>query len=222
MIRIATATYPLDWFADWAGYEAKLTTWVTEAAREGAQILVFPEYGAMELASLVGVVAEDLEGATAAVSELLPRANAFLSGLAVAEGVHILAPSGPQLDGGQLVNRAAFLAPNGSIRYQDKLIMTPWEVTPWCIAGQGPLTLFDTALGRIGVLICYDCEFPLLARHLTEAGADLLLIPSATETVGGYSRVRIGAMAGCLVAAAAVYFGALAASGLNLRQAIRR
>jgi predicted amidohydrolase len=62
----------------------------------------------------------------------------------------------------------------------------------------GPLRVFDTALGRIGVLICYDAEFPLLGRALIEAGVEILLVPSCTEALSGYSRVRIGAMARAL------------------------
>ncbi|MCE8472812.1 amidohydrolase, partial [Rhodovulum sulfidophilum] len=68
----------------------------------------------------------------------------------------------------------------------------------WNVHPGGPLALFDTALGRIGVLICYDCEFPLLARALVEAGAEILLVPSCTDTLAGYWRVRIGAMARAL------------------------
>jgi predicted amidohydrolase len=56
----------------------------------------------------------------------------------------------------------------------------------------------ETALGRIGVLICYDAEFPLLARALVEAGAEILLIPSQTEAADGHSRVWIAAMARAL------------------------
>lgn len=198
MIRVATAGYPLDWFNSPAAYEAKMAKWVGDAAASGAQVLVFPEYGAMELASLAGVDPADLDATTGAVADRLDWAAGVLSGLAVSHGVHILAPSGPCRDGDRLVNRAYFLTPTGEKGHQDKQIMTPWEVTPWGITGNGPLRVFDTALGRIGVLICYDCEFPLLARPLVEAGADLILIPSATETVAGYNRVRIGAMARAL------------------------
>ena len=60
----------------------------------------------------------------------------------------------------------------------------------------GPLQVFDTALGKIGILICYDSEFPLLGRALAEA--ELLLVPSCTEARTGYWRVRIGAMARAL------------------------
>lgn len=198
MIRVAAAAYPLDWFADWAGYEAKMTSWVAEAAGHGAQILVFPEYGAMELASVAGVDPADLDAATTAVSDLLTRAAQTLGALARQHGVYIVAPSGPFRTEGQLVNRAFLLSPSGDMAHQDKQMMTPWEVDPWQVRGHGPLTVLDTSLGRIGVLICYDCEFPLLGRQLVEAGVDVILIPSATETVAGYHRVRIGAMARAL------------------------
>jgi predicted amidohydrolase len=58
--------------------------------------------------------------------------------------------------------------------------------------------IFETKLCKFGVLICYDSEFPLLARSLAEAGAEVILVPSATEALAGYSRVRIGAMARAL------------------------
>ena len=79
---------------------------------------------------------------------------------------------------------------------QDKQVMTRFEAEVWEVVPGGPLQLFDTALGRIGILICYDSEFPLLGRALSEA--DILLVPSVTEALTGYSRVRIGAKARAL------------------------
>ncbi len=198
-MRLASAAYPLDWFDSWAAYEAKLTQWVAEAAGAGAELLVFPEYGAMELASLAGPeAAMGLDTSARAVSDLIPQADALHLQLARTYGVHILAGSGPVDSGGRFVNRARLFGPDGAAGYQDKQIMTRWERETFGIHPGGPLTLFDTALGRIGVLICYDCEFPLLARALVEAGAEVLLVPSNTEAVSGFSRVRIGAMARAL------------------------
>ena len=65
-MKIASAAYPLSWFDDFAAYEAKLTAWVAEAAGQGAELLVFPEYGAMELASLGGAVVRGRSGGGAA------------------------------------------------------------------------------------------------------------------------------------------------------------
>lgn len=198
-VTIAAAAYPLDWFDDWAGYAAKVTTWVTEAAGQGALLLVFPEYGAMELASLGGAeVAADLEAALAHVAGLRADMETLFANLAVKHGVHILAPSGTVIEGPKRVNRASLFGPGGLIGHQDKAIMTRFEREIWHVdAGEG-LVLFDTALGKIGVTICYDSEFPLLARALAEAGAEIILAPSCTDTVAGYNRVRIGAMARAL------------------------
>jgi predicted amidohydrolase len=201
-MRIAAAAYPLDFLADRAAFEAKLASWVAEAAGQGAELLVFPEYGAMELASLDGAAAAaDLEGSLRAAARHRPAADAALARLAAAHGVHLLGPSGPVFDpqfGPRPVNRATLFGPAGVIGHQDKRMMTRFEAEECDVVPGGPLRVFDTALGRLGVLICYDVEFPLLGRALVEAGAEVLLAPSCTETVAGFTRVRVGAMARAL------------------------
>ncbi len=199
-MKIATATYPIDWHDNWASYEAKITQWVADAAQNGADLLVFPEYGAMELASLAGAdAAGDVEQSMRAVNALLPQANALYADLAMQHNVHILGASAPCYDGTvRPSNRAVFFAPNGTQSYQDKQIMTRFERALMDVKPNGPLTVFDTALGKIGVIICYDSEFPDLARALIEAGVEILLAPSCTSSVAGYWRVRIGAMARAL------------------------
>jgi predicted amidohydrolase len=202
LMKIATASYPLDILPDWAAYEDKLTRWVREAADEGAELLVFPEYAAMELATLVGLdVAGDLEASLFAVADRLADADALHAHLAATFGVHILAASAPATDAlpdgvTRPVNRARFFAPSGAMGVQDKQIMTRFEAEEWDVVPGGPLQLFDTGLGKIGVLICYDSEFPLLGRAL--ADADIILVPSVTEAMAGYCRVRIGAQARAL------------------------
>lgn len=198
-VTIAAAAYPLDWLDDWAAYEAKIRAWVERAALRGADVLVFPEYGAMELASLGGEeVAADLEAALLEVVRHRAAMERLFEGLAIEFGLYILAPTGPVMEGGKRLNRASLFGPAGCLGAQDKAIMTRFEREDWRIsAGQG-LRLFETSLGKIGIVTCYDSEFPLLARALCEAGAEILLVPSCTDTVAGYSRVRIGAMARAL------------------------
>ncbi len=196
-MKIATAAYPLDWLDSWAQYEDKLSRWVKQANDQGADLLVFPEYGAMELATLAGRdVALDLEQSLLAVSDRLENADAVHESLAAEYNVHILAASAPAVEEPRPVNRARLFAPDGSCGIQDKQIMTRFEREVWDVHPGGPLQLFDTALGKIGILICYDAEFPLFGRALAEA--DLILCPSCTEAMTGYSRVRIGAQARAL------------------------
>jgi len=117
--------------------------------------------------------------------------------LARRHSVHILAASGPSARGPRTVNAARLFAPSGRAEPQEKLIMTPFE-RDWGVSGGFGLKVFDTALGRIGVAICYDSEFPLLVRALAEAGAEIMLIPSCTEFVSGFNRVRTAALARAL------------------------
>lgn len=202
-LKVAAAAYPLDRFDDWLGYEAKIGRWVAEAAGQGARLLVFPEYGAMELASLGGAaVAADLEGALREVDRHRDAVLALHVRLAADHGVHILTASGPAFGlphaAGRPVNRASLVGPEGVIGHQDKAMMTRFEREDWNVVAGDGLSVFDTALGRIGILICYDSEFPLLGRALAEAGVEILLVPSATEALAGFTRVRVGAMARAL------------------------
>ena len=198
-MKLAAAAYPLDWFDDWAGYAAKLTRWIADGAATGADLLVFPEYAAMELASLGGAaVAADLQGALREVARHRAAADALHLRLAAQHGVHVLGGSGPVWQADRPVNRATLYGPSGIVGHQDKQIMTRFEREDWDVRPGGPLTVMDTPFARLGTIICYDSEFPLLARALCEAGADLLLTPSCTETWAGFMRVRIGAMARAL------------------------
>lgn len=199
-MRVAAAAYPLDWFEDWQAYEAKLKHWVHEAAQNRAELLVFPEYGSIELASIYGEAAlKDIHKQAGLISDLKLRVDALHTDLARAYKCHIVAASLPvRIADDRAFNRARLFAPNGKIGVQDKLILTPFEREEWHIeAGRG-VQLFDTALGKIGICICYDAEFPLIARALAEAGAEIIAVPSCTHTMAGFSRVRIGAMARAL------------------------
>jgi predicted amidohydrolase len=199
-MKIATAAYPLDWLDSWAQYEDKMASWVSDAAGQGADLLVFPEYGAMELATLDGAdVSGDLERCLFAVSDRIADADALHVRLADEYGVHILAASAPVVDrsvANRPVNRARLVTPTRQVGIQDKQIMTRFERDTWDVVPGGELRVFDTALGKIGVLICYDSEFPLLGRALSDV--DVILTPSCTSTLAGYTRVRIGSQARAL------------------------
>jgi predicted amidohydrolase len=199
-MKIAAAAYPIDWHNRWNDYVGKLRVWVRTAAEQGAELLAFPEYAAMELASLAEEkYAGDLELSIEAVAARMADVDGLHASLSREFGVHICAGSSPtKRKEGRPVNRARIFAPDGSAGHQDKMIMTRFEREEWHIDPGDGLKLFDTALGRIGILICYDAEFPLLARHLVEAGAEILLVPSCTDTLQGYWRVRLGAMARAL------------------------
>lgn len=202
-LRIAAAQFPVFRPRDWAEIETTLDAWMRQAAQQGAQLLVFPEYGALCLAGLAaGTAPMPLREELLGLQPHHARWLALHADLAAAHRVHVLAGSFPlQLGAGKAAvfhNRAHLFAPNGQSGWQDKWTMTRFEAERWGISAGDTLKVFDTALGRIGISICYDVEFPLLARAQVQAGATVILAPSCTDTTAGYWRVRIGAQARAL------------------------
>lgn len=197
---VASAQYDIGFFNDFNAYADKLTTWVREAAGQGARLLVFPEYGSMELASILGAdIYRDLHKQ---IQEMQRFHQDFLElhqSLSRQFDVLILAATFPvQLSDGQFRNRAYLVSPDGVTGFQDKLVMTRFENEQWSISAGDEIKVLDTDLGRIAVNVCYDAEFPLIANAQVATGVDLILVPSCTDTQAGFYRVRIGAQARAL------------------------
>lgn len=205
-MKIAACQYHIDLFDTWDAYAEHLTTLCEAAAGEGAELLLLPEYAGLVLSGqLPPAQRGDLQASIDGIQPLLPAWRALCADLARRLGVYLQPGSVAVRDAdGQYRNRAWFYGPDGELGHQDKLMMTRFEREHWHIAAGQGLRVFDTAFGRLGILICYDNEFPLLARTLAEGGADLILAPSCTDTEAGYHRVRIGAQARALESQIAV------------------
>jgi predicted amidohydrolase len=199
-MRIATAQWPIrapDSFDSWA---SRIDAELRSVAAQGAQLAVLPEYLALELAGMfVSEVHADLTASLHALQPLYPAWQSLFAQLARDTGLHVLAGTFLlRQPNGRYRNRAELFAPDGRCWLQDKLTLTGFERAAGVIEAGDALQLFDTALGRIGVNVCYDCEFPLFARRQYEAGARLLLVPSCTDTAAGATRVRVGCQARAL------------------------
>lgn len=199
-VKIATAQYDISFLGNWSAYRSKIERWVTEAVGQNARILLFPEYGSMELASLFSKeIYSSLSQQLASLQSVRDDYIELYRSLAVKNGCTIQSGTFPvRMPAGDYRNRAYLFMPNGDIDYQDKLMMTRFENEQWLIKSGTELKCFDTEFGRIAINICYDSEFPMLARKQVEAGANLILVPSCTDTLAGYHRVKIGCQARAL------------------------
>ncbi|CAG1022841.1 Deaminated glutathione amidase [Patescibacteria group bacterium] len=199
-INIATAQYNISFLENWDNYQFKIKEWVAEAAQQDAKILLFPEYASMELASLFSEeVYSSLSKQLEALQTLHTDYLALFSSLAQKYHCYIQSGSFPvHLESGEYRNRAYLFMPDGAFDYQDKLIMTRFENEQWIIQSGDEIKVFDTEYGKIGIAICYDSEFPMIARKQVEAGCVLILVPSCTDTVAGFNRVKIGCQARAL------------------------
>ncbi len=199
IIKVAAAQYPIDQIASFLYYEDKITKWVGEAAAAEAKLLVFPEYSGWELVSLFPEE-KDLASQMENLQTFLQKYIRLFSSVSQQFGLHILAGTFPvKVESGTYRNRAYFFGPNGSMVYQDKLIMTRFEKEKLgFIQGDHQIKIIRTEFGSIGINICYDVEFPFIARKQALAGAEILLVPSCTDSLAGYSRVRVGCRARAL------------------------
>lgn len=118
-----------------------------------------------------------------------------ISKLAVSYNINVIAGSMPILEDDELLNVSYLCRRDGTIEAQYKLHPTPYEKRAWIMQGGNELKVFDTDFGKIGVLICYDVEFPELARLQSEQGMQMLFVPFWTDTKNGYLRVRCCAQA---------------------------
>ncbi|WP_198243421.1 carbon-nitrogen hydrolase family protein [methane-oxidizing endosymbiont of Gigantopelta aegis] len=200
MLKLAVAQYDVSFLDSWAAYEKKIQQWVSQAAQQQAQLLVFPEYHSMELASLFDEsIYRSLTKQLDAMQGLLADFLALYRQLATQYGVYIQAGTFPVLNEiGEYRNRAYLFTPDGGYDFQEKLMMTRFENEQWHIKAGQIIKLFDTDFGKLGIAVCYDSEFPHYARHMAEQGAALILVPSCTDTKAGYYRVRIGCQARAL------------------------
>ncbi|PKF61025.1 carbon-nitrogen hydrolase [Psychromonas sp. psych-6C06] len=110
--------------------------------------------------------------------------------LAISYNINIITGSMPEIVNDRLYNVGYLCRRDGTKERFEKLHVTPDEVKVWGMEGGTQLKAFDTDCGKIGVLICYDSEFPELSRILADDGMDILFVPFLTDTQNGYSRVR--------------------------------
>lgn len=201
-MKIALAQYPISKHLSLTSWKDHTGRWVAEAVSQKAQMLVFPEYGSMELVSLLP--AETQKSLPLQIEDLqmiLPEFLVTFSELAKKHQVAILAPSYPAIDGRfkKPVNRAFFFYPDGRFDFQDKTYMTRFEDEIWGVGSGFPdqkvFKVFDV---NFGISICFDVEFPFGAQELAKKGVQVLLAPSCTETLKGMNRVHVGARARAL------------------------
>lgn len=110
--------------------------------------------------------------------------------MAVSYNINIITGSMPYLENGRLLNVGFLCRRDGSFEEYRKIHVTPSEAAAWGMVGGDSIRVFDTDAGKIGVLICYDVEFPELSRFLADEGMQMLFVPFNTDTQNGYNRVR--------------------------------
>ncbi|MFP4223314.1 MAG: carbon-nitrogen hydrolase family protein [Phycisphaeraceae bacterium] len=196
-IRVAALQYyirPVERFEQFADQVEAL---VMTARDYHAHLLVFPEYFACQLLTLTNI-REPIRAQIRHLADYREPIVELMSRLATESGLYIVAGTLPAMvppDKDTVYNESYLFSPSGEFDVQGKLHMTRFEDEEWVVSPHRQLKVFDTALGRLAINICYDVEFPELARVAAREGAWLLVVPSCTDDRHGFLRVRYCAQA---------------------------
>ena len=190
-VRVSSLQYfirPVQSFAD---FENQVSSLVETASDYKSRMVVFPEYFTTQLLTLgdikgpISVQIRNLAKQEERVCELMRK-------LSKKHSIYIVAGTIPSLSDDQEIvyNRCHVFSPNGNSNYQSKLHMTRFETEDWHVSSGKTLKIFETDFGKFSVAICYDVEFPEIARVAALKGAQVLVTPSCTDDRQGFLRVR--------------------------------
>ena len=192
-VRICAIQYMMKKIDSFTDFTRQIEYYVDVAADFGSDFAVFPELFTTQLMSFLEEKRPDQ-----AVRRLATYTDQYIevfTELAVRYNVNIVGGSHFVEKDGNIYNVAYLFRRDGTIEKQAKIHATPNERKWWGIAEGNEINVFDTDCGKIAIQICYDIEFPELARIAVDKGANIIFVPFCTEDRQGYLRVRYCAQA---------------------------
>lgn len=187
-VRITCVQYQMRKVKSFEDFARQVTYFVGVAADYRSDFILFPEFFSMQLLSQSEALTP--QDGIRELAELAETFRDLMKDLAARHGLTIIAGSHPVLHGKQIYNTCFVCLPDGNVVEQTKLHITPSERKWWGITGGDTLKVIRTPKARVGVLICYDVEFPEAVRHLADEGIEILFVPFCTDNRQGYLRVR--------------------------------
>jgi len=189
-IRVGTVQYmqrrvtSIDQFFEFVAY------FVNVVADYKGDFIVFPELFTLQLLSIEDQELSPVESIEA-LTKYTPRFKDAMRDMALRYNINIIGGSHPtRVESGRVENISYVFLRDGTVHEQPKIHPTPNEEYWWNIEGGSSLNAIETDCGPIGVLICYDAEFPELGRYLTDQGIQILFVPFCTDERQSYLRVR--------------------------------
>ncbi|MCF8130014.1 MAG: bifunctional GNAT family N-acetyltransferase/carbon-nitrogen hydrolase family protein [Deltaproteobacteria bacterium] len=187
-VRLGAVQWQMRIFHSFEDLLHQVEFFVDTVAGYKADLVLFPELFNAPLLSRFDQ--QDPPKAMRSLAEYTDQLRDEILQMAVRYNINIVAGSLPRHENRQLYNVSILCRRDGTWDMQYKLHITPDEREYWGLQGGEDLRIFDTDVGKIGILICYDVEFPELSRLLAEKGMKILLVPFWTDTKNGYLRIR--------------------------------
>lgn len=195
-VRVCVVQYQMRLVTDFQAFAGQCEYFLDVASEYKCDFIVFPEIFTTQLLSLVQ--AENPAVAMRKLSEFTPAYLELFTRLAVKYNVNIIGGSHFTVEDNSLFNIAYLFRRDGTLGKQYKLHVTPAERQWWGVKGGNHVEVFDTDKGKIAIQVCYDIEFPELARVAVDRGAQIIFVPFCTDERYAYLRVRYCAQARCI------------------------
>lgn len=194
-VRVAAIQYMQRRVSSFAEFLTIVEYFVDVVSDYKADFALFPELFMLQLLSIEDQELTPKESIEALAAHT-PEFETALREMAIRFNVNLIAGSHPtRMENGSVENVAYVFLRDGTVHLQPKIHPTPNEVYWWNIRGGDRLEVIQTDCGPIGVMICYDSEFPELGRHLVDQGAQILFVPFCTDERQSYLRVRYSCQA---------------------------
>lgn len=192
-VRLGLVQWQMRPFKDFDALCEQIEFFIDAASGYKSDFILFPELFHAPLMAEFNHLKEN--EAIRRLAQYTDQLRKKFTDFAVAYNTNIITGSMPYIVDGKLYNVGYLCRRNGTFEQYTKIHVTPSEKFDWGMTGGDHLKVFETDCGKIGVLICYDVEFPELPRLLAEEGLGILFVPFLTDTQNGYTRVRNCAMA---------------------------
>jgi predicted amidohydrolase len=195
-IRVAALQYYIRPVKTFDQFREQVEALVETAQDYKCHLLVFPEYFTVQLLTL-GDTKRPIHEQLRFLTGQAPNFTRMMHEFAKKFRIYIVAGTIPVIEKGKkgLFNQCYFFSPSGRFGVQRKLHMTRFEAEEWFVSQGKRLRVFETTFGKVAINVCYDVEFPELARAAARQGVDILVVPSCTDDRQGYYRVRYCAQA---------------------------
>ncbi len=197
LVRVAAVQYQMRKIKSFDEFAQQCQFFVDTAADYKCDFVLFPELISTQLLSFCEPQRRPSQSARQ-LAEFTPQYLEMFSELAIKHNINVIGGSQFAIEGESLYNIGYLFQRDGSIAKQYKIHVTPTEWKWWGVNGGDRVEVFDTDCGRVAILICYDIEFPELARIAAAKGAQIVFVPFNTDERHGYLRIRHCALARCI------------------------
>ena len=188
IIRLGLVQWQMRHFKDTKEFMEQVEFFVDVLASYKSDFVLFPELFNTPLLAPFNHLSE--RDSMLELAKMTDELKNKISELAISYNVNIISGSMPLEENGHLYNISYMCHRNGKIDEYRKIHITPNEKYYYGMQGGDKIKVIDTDCGKVGLVICYDVEFPELPRILADQGMKILFVPYLTDTQNAYTRVR--------------------------------